>query len=358
MASTSFYFQTIRKITAAFASLFDNIMLIRYDESNNQTQRIIVPIVYGDKEKFFKRLEGDPELYKKIQVQLPRISYELVNSKYDANRKLNTNNRDISSDPNDPNNLFSVFNPVPYDFTFALTIYTRNVEDGNQIIEQILPFFTPDYTLRLNLVPEMGLIRNAPIILNSVEQTIDADGVFNSEVRTVMWTLTFTVKAFIFGGIKDVPAIRSVDINFITGSGITPATSSFGTDIRDFSGPCCGGTISRGFVMLDGGCRDYKPNEVVYQGISMNNAYASGRVFDWNSINNTLLIKDVCGNFRLNQPITGIDSLAMHIPTRNAANSYIALKVTTGITPNTAIANSCWDVTFTAQEYPQFSANT
>lgn len=357
MASSSFYFQIIRKITASFASLFSNIMLIRF-EDNLQTQRIIVPLVYGDKEKYVKRLEGDPELFKKIQIQLPRMSYELVNTKYDSNRKLNTNNRDFSSDPNDPNNLFSVFNPVPYDFSFALTIYTRTVEDGNQIIEQILPFFTPDYTIRLNLIPEMGLVRNVPVILDSVQQIIDADGVFNSEVRTVMWTLSFTVKAFIFGGIKDVPAIRSVDINFITSSGLAPSTSSIGETLRELDGPCCSGSVSRGFVMLEGGCRTYKVNEVVYQGISLNNAYASGRVFDWNDINNTLLIKEVCGTFKLNQPIVGIDTLAMHVPIRNVSNTHILLRQTTTVSPNTATANSCWTANTTLEELPNFSANT
>ena len=132
MPSLTHYHKAIRKITTAFASLFNNIVLVRYNPDGTENQRMIVPLEFGDKEKYTKRLEGDPELYKKIQILLPRMSYELTGFKYDPNRKLNTNNRNFAPGLSADSTL-SQFNPVPYDFQFALTLYTRTIEDGNQI---------------------------------------------------------------------------------------------------------------------------------------------------------------------------------------------------------------------------------
>lgn len=352
MTTLSHYHKSLRKVTTAFASLFNNIILIRYNNDGTENQRIIVPIEFGDKEKYVKRLEGDPDLFKKIQIQLPRMSYELAGFKYDQTRKLNTNNRNFgSAGTNDT--VFAQYNPVPYDFNFALTIYTRNVEDGNQILEQILPYFTPEYSLRLNLVPDMNIVKTVPIILDSVNQIIDADGPFNSEVRTVMWTLNFTVKSFIFGAIKEVPIITQNANN--TGGVIVNMISSTGNDIPsqfDMQGVCCEGNYSKSFIMLNDCFKDYIENEIVYQGINLENAYASGRVYDWNDMANTLMIYQICGDFKLNQPIVGTDSLAIKIPVANASNNFIALRSVTVPDPIDATANSCWTANTTITEYP------
>ena len=174
MSSLTHYHKTIRKITTSFASLFNNIVLIRYNPDGSENQRQVVPLEFGDKEKYTKRLEGDPELQKKIQLLLPKMSYELTGFRYDQNRKLNTNNRNFAPGLSADTTL-SQFNPVPYDFNFALTIYTRTIEDANQILEQILPYFTPDYSLRLNLIPEMNISKTVPIGLDSVTPLIDSE---------------------------------------------------------------------------------------------------------------------------------------------------------------------------------------
>jgi hypothetical protein len=354
MSTTSFYFKTIRKINSAFASLFNNIILVRYNPDGTEDQRITVPIIYGDREKYIKRLEGDPELYKKIQIQLPIMSYILNGFSYDAQRKLNTTTRNFA--PSGSNETaFSQYNPVPYDFNFVLTIYTRNVEDGNQILEQILPYFTKDYSLKLNLVPEMGITKTVPIILDSVQQMIDADGPFSSEVRTVMWTLQFTVKGFIFGAIKEVPIITQNANN--NGGVIINMRTDSGTGINaidDFSGVCCEGNPSRSFIMSADCPKDYRPREIVYQGISLDNAYASGRVYNWSNTTNELMIYEICGDFKVNQPITGFDSLATKMTLANAANSIVALQITTVPEPPDATANSCFNIVTTAEEYPDF----
>lgn len=344
MSTTAFYFKTIRKINAAFASLFSNIMLIRDNQDGSENQRILVPIEYGDGEKYVKRLQGDPEMLKKIQIVLPRLSYEMVGFSYDGNRKLNTNNKNFAQGASG-NSALASYNPVPYDFNFNLTLYVRNVEDGNQIIEQILPYFTPEYTLKINLVPEMNMIKNIPIILNSVEQIIEADGDFGSEVRIVIWTLAFTVKAFIFGAIKDVKLISNTGINFIN-SGL-PYSSPFSN--FDGEGACCTGNISRLFTMDQNGDGDYQHGEIVYQGLSLDYAYASGKVLEWEANSKTLIITAICGDFRLNQPIIGTDSYAFHIPI-SSANNNVVIEFTAVPEPITATANSYYSANITFKE--------
>lgn len=342
MTTLTHYHKAIRKITTAFASLFNNIVLVRYNPDGTESQRMIVPLEFGDKEKYTKRLEGDPELYKKIQILLPRMSYELTGFKYDANRKLNTNNRNFAPGLS-ADSALSQFNPVPYDFGFSLTLYTRTIEDGNQILEQIIPYFTPDYSLRLNLIPEMGISKTVPIVLESVEPLIDSDGMFNSEVRTVMWTLQFNVKGFIFGAIKDVPIIKEANTNMIV------AASTSGSAIDE--GVCCSGNFSVAFNVQYSDCKGFNNGEIVYQGINLENAYASAKVYDWNSSANTIMLNEVCGTFKLNQPITGTDTLATRIPLSINPEKFPAVTITAKVDPSTANSANCWSANTVITEY-------
>lgn len=211
MTTNTHYHKCIRKITNTFLALFNNISLVRYNEDGTEQNRMIVPISFADREKWVKRIEGDSELDRKIQVTLPRMSVELNNISYDASRKLNTNNKNFNTIED---KSFYQYNPIPYDFNFSLLIYTRNIEDGNQILEQILPYFTPDYTVKIKYVPDMNIIRNVPFILNTINQSIDSEGVYNSETRSVYYNLNFIAKGYIFGAIKTANPIKYVDINY------------------------------------------------------------------------------------------------------------------------------------------------
>jgi hypothetical protein len=338
MSSNTQYFKIIRKITVAFASLFNNITVVRYNDDGSENQRFIVPVDFADKEKWVKRLQGDPDLLKKIQISLPRISYQLTGIRYDSSRKLNTNIMNFGNSGSS-DTVLSQYNPVPYDFDFGVTIYTRTIEDGNQILEHILPYFTPEYSLRLNLIPEMGVTRTIPILLNSVQQIIDSEGSFDTEVRTVMWTLGFTVKGFIFGAIKDSPIIKNVTTNIVSGSG----------SLSDEEGACCSTGLNASFIMNANGNGNYLKQELVYQGLNFDNSYAIGKVIDWTA--NTLFIGETCGTFKLNQPIVGVDSLTVRIPTAYASNDHIQMSFTTTPDPITASANSYWTSNTIITEY-------
>lgn len=321
----SHYYKCIRKTTSAFASIFNNIIFIKDDG-----QRLIVPIDFADKEKYLKRLQNDPDLTRKVQITLPRMSYKLLGFGYDKERKLNTNNKNFALNPDNSNTVFSQYNPVPYDFNFELTIYTRNVEDGNQIIEQILPYFTPDYSLRIDLIPEMNITKVVPVVLNYADQSIDSDGLYNTEVRTVIWTLRFNVKSYIFGAIKDAPIIKEVTENYYAGGSYPGAKGTY-----------CHLT-TKSLLMANTGCGNYVTNELVYQGQNLELAYGSGIVQEWNANTRILNLKDVKGDFKLNQPVIGVQTLTMIVPVAlNTANNIAFTAVTTPV-PNTANAISCW----------------
>ena len=97
-------------------------------------------------------------------MTLPRLSFEMMGMTYDPSRKQNTNIRNYAQTAT---GVKGQYNPVPYNFDFNLYLYVRNIEDGTQVIEHILPYFTPDYTIKLNLVPEMGIVKEIPVVLNS-----------------------------------------------------------------------------------------------------------------------------------------------------------------------------------------------
>ena len=191
----------IRKMIVAFGNLFNNITLVRHNNDGTEQERFLVPIDYAPKELYVMRLQADPDLDKKVQMTLPRISYEMMGLKYDADRKLNTNVKNFAQ--TGVNKYLSLYNPVPYDFEFSLSIYTRNHEDVHSIAECVLPFFTPDYTLKLNLLSEMGIVKEIPMVLNSIEREVNYEGHRDSDPRMIIWTLNFNLKGYIYGTTSD-----------------------------------------------------------------------------------------------------------------------------------------------------------
>jgi len=170
----------------------------------------VVPIAHAAKELYVMRLQGDPDADKKIQMTLPRMSFEMTGISYDSARKQNTNIKNFNQVGGVVN---SQYNPVPYDIDYSLYIYVRNIEDGTQIIEHILPFFTPDYTIKINLIPQMGITKEIPIILTDTNYEITYEGDSSSDTRVVIWTLNFKAKAFLYRDVTTVGLIKKVNIN-------------------------------------------------------------------------------------------------------------------------------------------------
>ena len=199
MFGTYFYHQTSRKMVVAFGTLFNTIEVRRTNSAGSVVDTIKVPLSYGPKEKFLTRISADPNLNPKIALTVPRMGFELTAMTYDGVRKLNTMGRNVATGTT---GLKKQFNPVPYNWDFSLYVYVKNAEDGTQILEQILPFFTPEFTVTMNLVSSMSEKRDIPLVLNSVSSEDTYEGDFASR-RSIIWTLSFLMKGFLYPSITD-----------------------------------------------------------------------------------------------------------------------------------------------------------
>ncbi len=203
---------TIRKYVIYFGTLFNDVWLTRDDKEGNRVQTMKVPLNYGPKEKFLARLEGNPNLNRPVAIQLPRMAFEIINFAYDPNRKFNTIGKISSVDPTDPSKSRYQYNPIPYDIEFSLYIMVKNAEDGTRIVEQIIPFFAPEWTATLNINPDLGIKYDVPVVLNSISQEDTYEGNFE-ERRAIIWTLNFTMKAYIFGPTRTGSVIKQTEVN-------------------------------------------------------------------------------------------------------------------------------------------------
>ena len=192
MFGTSTYHQTLRKMVIAFGSLFNDISIKRTNSAGAVIETLKIPVAYGPKQKFMVRI-ANPNL-KGPAIVLPRIGFMMSQIMYDGTRKLKTTGRNYSSISGTSR---SQYNPVPYNFIFDLAILAKNAEDAAQIVEQILPNFTPDFTVTINTVPTMDLKVDCPIILNSVNYIDSYDGDFETR-RSISWDMQFTMKGFVY----------------------------------------------------------------------------------------------------------------------------------------------------------------
>jgi hypothetical protein len=145
-------------------------------------------------------------------IQLPRMSFELLDMTYATSRKLNTLGKRYKVDPGSPNDLKYQYNPVPYDLRFSLSIMVKNTDDGTRIVEQILPYFTPEWTTTVHLIPEMDIVMDIPIVLTDVSVSDDYEGNFEQR-RAVIWTLNFTLKGYLFGPVRRGGVIKFTETN-------------------------------------------------------------------------------------------------------------------------------------------------
>jgi hypothetical protein len=212
MFGQTFYFSTIRKYVILVGTLFNDIHITRTDKTGNMVDLIEVPVTYGPKDKMLARVIQEPTISRQSATPtLPMISFEMGQIKYDGSRKLHTIGK--SSVKSDANNLKYQYNPVPYNFDFKVYIYAKNAEDGTKIIEQILPYFTPDWTSTVKLIPEMDITMDIPIILNNVSYEDKYDGDFKNR-RAIIWTLDLLLKGYIYGPVKKSGIIKFVNTSF------------------------------------------------------------------------------------------------------------------------------------------------
>ena len=212
LGNAQFYHRTIRKMVVVFGTLFNDLEIVRYTQAGVPKEKWKVPLTYSPKERFLTAITSDPNLVKSINTVVPRMSFNLDSMEYDVNRKQVSTLRNFAQ--NDDTSVSTQFVPIPYNYQFSLSIYVRNTEDGTQILEQILPFFTPDFNVTVDFIPEMDQKYNVPIILDSVASTVEYEGGMNDgSTRLILWDLTFTAKSYIWPPVKSGKYIKTANTN-------------------------------------------------------------------------------------------------------------------------------------------------
>ena len=213
-----FYHEILRRTVVSFGSLFNEISIKHTDNSGNVKSVIKVPLAYGPTQKFLARLEQSPDLNKPVQITLPRMSFEFTGLTYDPTRKSTTTQTFIAKSAVDGTETKKVYLPVPYNMQFELSIMCKLNDDALQIIEQILPFFQPSYSMTIELVDIINEKRDIPVILENITMQDDYEGNFTTR-RVLLYTLRFTAKTYLFGPVSSATRdiIKKATIGYITG---------------------------------------------------------------------------------------------------------------------------------------------
>ena len=212
-----FYNESMRRMTIAFGQIFNNIQIRRKDSTGATIQSIPVPLSYAPKEKFLVRLDQQPDLdNREFAITLPRMGFEITGIAYDGSRKLTRIQKYKTVKTSAEGKVMNYnYTPVPYNISYSLYIFTSSAESGLQIVEQILPYFQPDYTVTVNVIPEMNIKRDVPIILNNLTYEDSYNGDF-TERRAVIYTLNFTAKTYLFGPSSTQKVIKETQADIYT----------------------------------------------------------------------------------------------------------------------------------------------
>ena len=205
MLGTYQYNQIMRKSVVGFGTLFNDIEIRKYHDDGSVYQRMKVPLAYGPRQKFLARLTEQPQLTRPNAITLPRLAFEMTGMLYDPTRKQSPVQYCLTEENNE--GLKKTYVPVPYNLEFELNVLSKTQDDCLQIVEQIVPYFQPSFNLSMKLVDEANIRRDVPIILNSITFDDDYEGDFATR-RSLVYTLRFTLKTYIYGPTSDTGLIK------------------------------------------------------------------------------------------------------------------------------------------------------
>ncbi len=322
LGKSQYYNRSIRKIVVAFGTLFNDIQLQRYMRDGKTKKEIFkVPLSYGSKERYLTAITSDPTLIKTIAVNVPRISFELTGMSYDNSRKQQSLIKNFAM--NSTGGVSAQYVPVPYNFNFSMSIYVRNTDDGTQIVEQILPFFKPDFTVTVDMIPGMDQKYDMPIILNSVNTTTDYEGgMADGTTRLIIWDLEFTVKSYLWPAVEEPGGVIG---SYSTTSGRYGQANTniyINTQNRD---------AQKLFVDYANGNNYFSIGETVRANGS---SYYTGKVIYFsNNQNGILIVGELNGLFSPNNVITGDYSGAEYVVYRADVAPLKAVHIVTTAVP-------------------------
>jgi hypothetical protein len=219
MLDQRFYWGTIRKAIVAFGSMFNNITIQRTDANGNVVQLQKVPLSYSPKQKFLTKIRQQPDVdTQNVQVLLPRMGFEMISLDYDPNRKISPIQQSRTINSSSAAN--AQYAPTPYNINVILYVYAKNQDDGLQVIEQILPYFNPDYNLTIKAVPQLNIKNDLPIILSSIGFEDDYEGDLTTR-RSIIWTLSFVLKLNFYGPVSKQGIIKKTTSNIFNDAELT-----------------------------------------------------------------------------------------------------------------------------------------
>ena len=212
MLGTYFYHEILRKTVIGFGTLFNNINIRHKDASGTTFSTLKVPLAYGPMQKFLARIQQQPDLDRETAITLPRLSFEMQGIQYDPTRKTGIAQTFLAKSGTTAK---KVYMPVPYNVGFELSIMAKLSDDALQILEQILPYFQPSFNITVNLISSIGEKKDIPIVLESINYSDQYEGGFESR-RTIVYTLSFVAKTYLFGPVADNPEglIKKVDVDY------------------------------------------------------------------------------------------------------------------------------------------------
>lgn len=322
MFSQYFYNRLIRKYIILFGSVFNNITLKRMNaDFTTEIERIKVPILWAAKEKYVQKITNESET-PAVQTVLPRMSFELIGMTYDSTRKQQNMQRFATRNATDNSVVWATYMPSPWNLDFKLSVHTRNMEDLFQIIEQIIPFFQPDYTPTANLVENLRIPKDVKITMRQLDPEFGYEGALGDGTRDITCTMLFTMHAYFFGPVTSEKIITKVITNVYV----------------DQTGPI--------LINLGDGDGVYPDDDTVYQGNNSNFATASGIVRNKYFWGNTrqLLVQVTAGTFNVNTAIKSLSGNGHYIMSSFAANNSPVATFTVTPSPLTANADSTFGI--------------
>lgn len=230
MLIQKFYWGTIRKSIVAFGNLFNNLYIDRRDGDGTVVQTLKVPLAYAPRQKFLARIQSQPQSFEQsFQTFLPRMGFEMIGLQYDPSRRVSLVQQNRAANDTSTT-LNSQYAPTPYNIDMNLYLYTKNQDDGLQIIEQILPYFNPDFNLTLNAIPALGIKNDLPVLLNNISYEDDYENDFRQR-RAIIWTLSFTLKLNFFGPINKQGIIRTSIANTFNDTELSQRIQSYNVTV-------------------------------------------------------------------------------------------------------------------------------
>jgi hypothetical protein len=254
-----FYHSITKKAVIAFGSLFNDIYVVRYNSDGSEKERFKVPLMYMTKQKFLSRVQTSPDLANQIEIKLPAMSFEFNQFVYDAARKNNSFQKTVQKDTN--NDYYVRYGRVPYNLNFILNIVAKNTEDALQIIEQILPWFTPEYSVTVKMVNPTDMSVDVPFVIQNIVYEEEVEDSDFQDRKLVTVSVEFTSKLFYYGALTKLPlaATGATSSNFY-GSSVEVPKGMIGKVVNVFEDFDSGMTFQTLTIGVTGDSNPYNFN--------------------------------------------------------------------------------------------------